>query len=295
MFALPSRGPIGRRILTPYVLIWITAAGVAAGYLALFGMQPNIFAQPAQVGPDIEQKLTQAKREMQRGLADLDPIRRTVGEIKMDVANLKIAVQEAARRDASIMERVAALDGSEPPTPQVVSEASEASEVGESAAAPASPPPTPRQNPRNSVRVTPPEKGAPTTVAPLSQAPTQAQAKVLNGSKKPANAIETGSIARAAKAARKAPVAKRPPVGLILATGPSVDTLRLNWSILTDRHADTVRNLHPRYVVRGKGSARSYSLVAGPVASTAQARKLCKAMAAKGVVCKVSTYRGNAL
>ena len=82
---------------------------------------------------------------------------------------------------------------------------------------------------------------------------------------------------------------------MLLATGPSVDSLRLNWSILTDRHGDSVKNLQPRYIVSGKADQRVYSLLAGPVASTAQAKSLCQAMAQKGVACEVSAFRGNAL
>ena len=63
----------------------------------------------------------------------------------------------------------------------------------------------------------------------------------------------------------------------------------------TDRHADAIRNLHPRYVVKGKADNRTYGLVVGPVASKAEAKDLCTMMMARGVTCEVSTYRGKAL
>ncbi len=45
----------------------------------------------------------------------------------------------------------------------------------------------------------------------------------------------------------------------------------------------------------GNASKRTYSLVAGPVASAAQAKSLCRALAQDGLACEVSTYRGNSL
>ena len=110
MSVFPTSVPTKRRILTPYVMIWLAVASFALAYLALLGLRPHMFARTAQNAPDIEQKLAQTKREVERGLADLDPLRRTVGEVKMDVANLKIAVQEASVRDQVLLEKVTALE-----------------------------------------------------------------------------------------------------------------------------------------------------------------------------------------
>jgi hypothetical protein len=136
-------------------------------------------------------------------------------------------------------------------------------------------------------------------------------AKVINSKQAapaaaPAAPAETGSIAAAgqAKTAAKthatavhkaATPAKPAPVGVLLATGPSVDALKLNWSILKDRHSDAVGSLSPRVVVSGPANKRVYSLVAGPIASADEAKNLCVSMAAKGVGCEVSTFRGSAL
>jgi hypothetical protein len=56
-----------------------------------------------------------------------------------------------------------------------------------------------------------------------------------------------------------------------------------------------VKNLQPRYTVTGGAGQKVYNLVAGPVASKAEATKLCAAMAQKGVACEIGTFRGNAL
>jgi hypothetical protein len=305
MSVLPTYGPARRNILTPYVMLWMAIASFALAYVALLGMSPHMLTSVAQKSPDVDEKLAQTRRDMERGLADLDPLRRTVGEVKMDVANLKIAVQQASDRDRAILEKVSTLQG---PEPQAHA-AAQPSEVHHTPAAMIPPPPQP--DPRKS--------GSAKAPRPVTAAATQGRepksAMMVNGGKqqKSADAIETGSISRAAtsppapvrtvkvQAAVKpapAPVtatSKPTPVGVLVATGPSLDSLRLNWSILTDRHADSVRNLHPRYVVTGSAKKRTYGLVVGPVASTAEAKNLCQAMQSRGQACKVSAYRGSAL
>lgn len=294
MSVLPTPGTARRRILTPYVMLWIAAASFALAYLALLGLRPHMFASAAHNTAEIEQKLAQTKRDMERGLADLDPLRRTVGEVKMDVANLKIAAQEASARDQVLLDKVTALESA---TPKMAEKAPSARSAS---ASPAAIPPTPTPNPKKVA-------GAGTFMPPVGSAEdmraraTQS-ATVINGAQK--QSIETGSIERTAAVPPaekpKAPAkpqaqAKPQPVGVILATGPSVDSLRLNWSILTDRHPDAVRNLKPRYVVTGKASERTYGLIAGPVASKDDAMSLCRVMAERGQTCTVGIYRGNAL
>jgi hypothetical protein len=294
MSVLPTYGPVRRRILTPYVLIWIAVASLATVYLGLLGLRPEFFAHSASASPDVEQQLTQTKRDMSRAFADLDPLRRTVGEMKLDVANLKIAAKEDVTRDNEFADRLGALETSATPKRPEVVRLGEA--TTDSAQAPQAAPPAPARDPRRAAAKTP-EAPPPAVVAPLSHEQPK-DAKLINGAKKQAKQAQvvTGSIAKPAKAQPKAKAAAKPAaVGLLLATGPSVDSLRLNWSILTDRHGDSVKSLEPRYIVSGKADQRVYSLLAGPVASTAQAKSLCQAMAQKGLACQVSVFRGNAL
>ncbi|MFN3623351.1 MAG: hypothetical protein ACK4TP_04740, partial [Hyphomicrobium sp.] len=117
-----------------------------------------------------------------------------------------------------------------------------------------------------------------------------AKAAAAPAQKQAAGGIETGSIEEKKAAAP----AKPAQVGVLLATGPSVDSLRLSWTILNDRAADTVRTLHPRYVVSGKDNERTYGLVAGPLETIADAKAVCKVMTERGMACEVSQFRGNA-
>ena len=81
----------------------------AAIYLAVVGTHPDMFAS-APSGPDLEQQLAQTQRDVTRVVADLDPLKDSVGQIKTDVANLKIGPQQASDRDQQILEKVASLE-----------------------------------------------------------------------------------------------------------------------------------------------------------------------------------------
>lgn len=109
--------------------------------------------------------------------------------------------------------------------------------------------------------------------------------------------IVTGSIARPAVPSFGAPVVTRnapETVGVRLSSGPSVDALRLAWSLLTERHAADLAALEPRYVAGGSAAA-PFELMAGPLPSPAAAAALCDRLAAQGIVCNVGAFTGNAL
>lgn len=71
--------------------------------------------------------------------------------------------------------------------------------------------------------------------------------------------------------------------------------MRLSWSLLADRHGDALKNLQARYVARGDVESPTYDLIAGPIKSKADATRVCKALAAKGVPCRIGDFLGEAL
>jgi hypothetical protein len=266
-----------RRILSAYVLFWIVGAIFAAAYLALLGTHPEMFAS-SQGAPDIEQQLAQAQRDVNRAFADIDPLKQSVGEIRSDVDKLKTAQQQASDRDQQLMDKIATIETT----------AASSKTMAQSDAAAQ---PTAKSQHKTVAAASQNAAEEVTVVAPIKPQKTGAAQK--------SNAIETGSIAHKAEkapAAQTATTAAAKPaqIGLLLGNAPSVDAVKLNWTILNDRHADAVRNLHPRYVATGKGSERAYALLAGPVASPEQAKTLCKLMMDRGLACEVSTYRGTA-
>ena len=277
-----------RRILNAYVLFWVFGATFAGIYLAALGTHPEMFAS-SQSGPDLEQKLAQTQRDVTRAVADLDPLKQSVGEIKADVDNLKTAQQQASDRDQIIMDKVASIESAvtQPNLAQA--------ETAPPGAKPQTAHNTFAGGPKASedmVAVAPAASLKPQDVAVIAPVPPIKPQKTAAAPK--SNAIETGSIAHKSEKAATPTAAKSAQIGLLLGTAPSVDAVKLNWTILNDRHGDAVHNLHPRYVAMGKGAERTYALLAGPVASPGQAQTLCKLMLDRGLTCEVSTYRGTA-
>lgn len=84
-------------------------------------------------------------------------------------------------------------------------------------------------------------------------------------------------------------------MGVQISSGASVDSLRLSWSLLADRHGDALKNLEARYIARGDVESPTYDLIAGPLKSKGDAQRVCKSLMAKGVPCKVGDFLGEAL
>ena len=116
---------------------------------------------------------------------------------------------------------------------------------------------------------------------------------------KPVAKVKTGSI----DSAKTKPLDFGPavvtrstrPIGVRIATGPSVDSLRLSWSALADRHGPSLRKLQPRYVTGIDATGLTYDLIAGPIASADEANKVCQRLHENGVRCAIGEYTGNAL
>lgn len=261
MSVLPSIAPARRRTFTPYVIGYLVSALLALAYLVFLGVRPDLVAMWRDKPNDAQTAIVETQRNVERALADLDPIKQGVGEMKMDVDNMKTGMQEAMERDRVLLSKVETLERN----------AAQASE--KVAAAPAAP---------KKVAAAAPAAAPAKPAAPAAAKPATPAA--------PAKSIETGSIEQPKAGAPVKPA----PVGVLLATGPSLDSLRLSWQILNDRHGTTMKQLQPRYVVSGKADERTYGLVAGPLANVAAAKDVCKTMSDNGISCEVSQYRGNA-
>ncbi len=113
-------------------------------------------------------------------------------------------------------------------------------------------------------------------VAPERMAPVTVTTTVLQTNEPPASPPKTA-------------------LGLQLSTGPNLDSLRLNWSLLHERHRELLGPMQTRYrKVAGKPNA-PYQLIAGPVRSQADAARICKALTGSGVSCRATTYSGEEL
>lgn len=255
--------PTRRRTFTPYVLLYLLAASLAVAYLTFLGARPDLVALWRDKPSEAQTAIVETQRTVERALADIDPLKQGLGEMKMDVANVKAGMQEAVERDRILLEKVETLERTAHAPDKVAA---------------AAPPAQPVTAKKQVVAKAPEAASVVTTAATPNQKPA------------PSTAIETGSIEQKKAAAPPKPA----PVGVLLATGPSLDALRLSWTILNDRHSTTVKSLQPRYVVSGKADERTYGLVAGPLETVAAARAVCKTMTDNGMPCEVSQYRGNA-
>lgn len=277
--------PAKRRTLNPYVSVWVVLGGFALAYLTLLGLRPDALGGLSAATGATDQGAVNLQRDVTRALADLDPLRNTLGEMKMDVANLKSQMQATADRNAQLERQLTTLPRTASKAPDNVSAAAAGPQLlnGKQAQA----------NPIDTASISRPAIALaaiqPSTLAPPAAKPRTAK-------KKAPVKVPVKKVAAKKAPAKKAP-AKKPPksVGVQLATGPSVASLQLNWSVLADRNKDALGHLQPRYTSRGKPSKRTYDLVVGPLGSTQQAEIICKVLDQRGHSCKVGTFRGNVL
>jgi len=290
-----------RKTLTAYVSVWVVLGGFALAYLTLLGLRPDALAGLSSAG-EPDQNVVALQRDVTRALGDLDPLRNTLGEMKMDLANVKSGIQAAKNRDVQLAKRLIALEKTSQEARSNVSDQTNDS------TAPLAPRPTPINRKGAGAAANPQMLNAnPARTNPIDTASVSRQATAPTATPSSSVAAKTATLPPAKKkepvkapvkkvAATKAP-AKEPPkaVGVQLATGPSVASLQLNWSVLADRNRDALGHLQPRYTTRGKKSNPAYDLVAGPLGSTQQAEIVCKVLGERGHSCKVGAYRGNVL
>jgi len=290
-----------------YAGTWTLLAALALAYMITLAVQPSIIADwtPGRAEPDAPD----VQRTVARFATDIGGLKQTVGEIQRDMSALRTAVLAASSRDKELFERLAHVE--ERTKPQVTAEL-----TAPKAAAPRPAEPRGQKAPERAAaaQATTAPKAAPAAPAPepaVEQAPATPRVTVLNAPPAPASPIATGSIMTPPAQGLPAPpptttttVAFGPgaikaaapttsAAAVELASGPSLDALRLNWSLLAERHASSLRNLEARYTNAGEG--QPYQLVAGPIATPEEAARVCAELKAKRVACRVTGFAGNAL
>ena len=76
----------------------------------------------------------------------------------------------------------------------------------------------------------------------------------------------------------------------------ALDALRLKWAFLNERHSALIGELEARYLVSNRPAGTSYRLLAGPIATTDEARRICAVLRAQKVSCSVaSAFSGPTL
>lgn len=322
VLATPPPLPTQPRRGTHYAMAWAIAAGIALAYMAALAMRPDMLAQYLPMAPRIGAPETnEGQRAHSDALAEVKSLKDSLEQANLEIEKLKTELSGRSERDADLANRLSALEqpakpnaAAQPVAPALAAPAPSAAAATPvtsvtKAMAKADVPKTTPAIPANTVVA----EAAPALPAPAATPPAAApnalNLKVINAAPAAPAAtpaadtkpIETGSVAQPAAAA---PIAFGPavvktapkPIGIQLGSGDTIDSLRLNWSLLSDRHAGSLKNLEPRYTTGVDENGLTYDLLAGPVKSTAEAKRLCKDLAAKAVPCKiVDDFKGEAL
>ena len=272
---------------TPYAAIWFTLGAAGLGYLCIAFLAPHVL--PDFSGGRVAERML-GETQLMKVSADVDGLKSSLEKLQIEVDSVKAnAIAHQTQTDqlsahlASLEDKVhgqgpattASTAQLPPPTPDVPDFASGASQAQ---AVADGPPPTKVINAA-------PQLGPP-VVAPVG-------APIVTGS------ISKGTqTANAGDAISFGPAVVKPapkPVGIQIATDSSVDGLRITWSALAQVHSDQLGTLSPRYADLGTAANPSFGLIAGPIKSKADAKKLCKELAAQSVSCKISDFKGAEL
>lgn len=269
---------------TPYAAIWFTLGGAGLGYLCVAFFAPHLL-------PDFSGgRMTLGETQVMRVTSDVDDLKSSLNKLQADVESVKADVAAQANQTQQLSTQLAALDDKVHAAPMQAS-----------ALVQSSPPPTPDV----------PDFGSGASQAHVADAPDAAPpTKVINAPPQAPQVgapIVTGSINKTAKTAKTAsegdaisfgPAVVKPapkPVGIQIATDSSVDGLRITWSALVQTHAEQLGTLTAHYADLGTAANPSFGLIAGPIKSKADAKKICKELAAQSVSCKVSDFKGATL
>lgn len=278
-----------------YLAAWATMAFFSAIYLAAVAIRPSFLEGylPSAAAASADETSQMA--------ADIVNIRDSVSQLQTDVAQTQTDVMQQTEASRDLNERLVALENH--PSNARTAE-TDTTQQPEAAPAPAA------------------SSDFPTGVQP----PPGKQAAAASSDNRPKvlNSIETGSVEPAAKPKKPEPlkqaVAPPPPkpkpklkriakaepisefsvkvdkpVAIRLATGATVDNLRLSWEILSARHSQELSPLQPRYYNKAEGNGIKYELVAGPFRSTEDAKRVCASLKAQAIDCQLSSFGGNAL
>jgi hypothetical protein len=273
------------RFFTPYVLIWAVLASGSLLYLALLATQPALVASFLGAGPTTQQTAheSEERRAMTEAVAEVRLLRETVDRFRDDLQELKAEVSNQNERGGDITSRISVLETA--------------------AAAAAADPQKIAADKRAAAKAAKAAAATPEAAAPAQQPAAKAAA-----AKKAEASLETGSVAGppvsfgpaivtpATKVVVKTPTAiPSKTFGVQIASGPSVDSLRLSWTLLAERHGDSLRSLQPRYTVGSDGTGATYDLVVGPLNSAADATRLCQELSVQATPCSIGIYSGDVL
>jgi hypothetical protein len=284
-----------RPIFTRAVILWSMLGTLSAGYLGMLVFAPDWLDDLTPSAAPRDPQSNQGQRAAARLAADLNGLRDSISKVQLDLAKVKTEIDGVHERDKTLTGHVARLEQ------QLANQAGNKVEA-------AAPPDRGQPEAATKLDTTHPQMIRTEAAAKAIAVP--AAPKLINADTAPdlttGQIIDPNALQPPADPAVNAalngidlgPAVVKPapkPLGVKLSSGASVDALRLSWSLLSERHGEALKNLEARYVIAGDAQSPSYDLVAGPFKSNAAAKKLCKALAANNVPCKIGDFGGESL
>jgi hypothetical protein len=320
----PARPP-QHAVSKSYVAAWLIMGVASGSYIAAAAFDPSTLANLTgnTALPSADAAGTQSL--MRQTLANMQSLQKVVAGLAGDVNQLKTTTQLQLARQTEVNDRVNQIEnrlsgiaaaapvipvlpniirGATPVSTEPLAPPAAAMNIADQMSEPASAQPQPG-DPKNQARL----GAAPVAPASPPAAEARASRQALNDPavvQLHASSIETGSVARKLPPAPvvaaapvtavapkvSAPAKSKSSTGVQIASGPSVDALRLNWMLLSDRHSNVLKPLEPRFVSDASGV---YRLVAGPFGSPADAQRACADLKARGANCQTTEFGGEAL
>lgn len=318
-----------RRSTGLYVLTWLLLGSAATAYLGAVSLKPDLVGgviAGRRAAPE-DNATARAATEPNPAQAEVSRLRTALVQRDAEMKALQLRVAglqkdlEAARSSGDENAATAATAKTSPAAPVAAADSGASAATAATASTETAAKPAGKPLEVQIVNATPVplsvQAAAPAAPAPaealVANVPPPVRRPELRDTVGPVSGarIETGSLSAPATApAAKVPPASapvafgpavvtrnkagEPAVGVRLSSGPSVDALRLSWSLMSERYGSELGSLEPRYIAGGN-SAAPYALIAGPVGDKTQAKALCQSLQQKGIPCSVDDYKGNAL
>ena len=278
--------PVRRKAaLTPYAVVWSMLGALGLGYLGVAIFAPDVLGELTPAG---SRQSGGSDAAIMKISADVSGLKSSFSKLQLDVASVRADVAAQASQQQSLGMQLTALEDKIrlAPPPEAASPGPAASSAAEPPTQssmvpePAAPPPGAMPKPAKVINA------APAQLPPIVTGSVGSTSEVSKSTGSDADAISFGEPV--VKVAPK-------PIGIQIATDSTIDGLRVSWSVISQNYGDKLKNLSPRYNDIGDATHPNFSLIAGPVKSKAEAKRLCKDLQAQSVSCKVGEFKGEAL
>jgi hypothetical protein len=283
-----------KRQLTSYTIVWSLLGALGLSYLgvALF--------EPAWLG-DLTPESSHHEIETQNALADISNdiagIRSSIANLQLDVAAVKGDLTSQTEQTHQLASQLSALE--------------DKVRLGQTQVASVAADDTPATDQKDEESSKHDGKAAKEQEA--SSKPPAKPVKIINAAPKDSSPIETGSVTppkkpKVAKARTKpvkakaevinfGPAVVKPApaaIGIEIGSAPSVGGLRLSWSQIIAHNAE-LQDLQARYAETDDPANPGYNLIAGPLKSRAEAKRICQDLIARYQTCRIGEFKGEAL